>query len=126
MDAPLDRTPEEEDLATKYFLRDEQLAFRRKRIAQNGLMLFQQEYPVTPEEAFITTGRPAFNPEQLIGFLDEAPKPIAQLSLEGEEWNEHFRGELLVYENIEPSETYYIGADVSMGIRGGDYSVAKC
>ena len=34
--------------------------------------------------------------------------PIAQLSLEGEEWNEHFRGELLVYENIEPSETYYI------------------
>ena len=75
MDAPLDRTPEEEDLATKYFLRDEQLAFRRKRIAQNGLMLFQQEYPATPEEAFITTGRPVFNPEQLIGFLDEAPKP---------------------------------------------------
>ncbi len=125
VDAPLDRTPEEEDLATKYFLRDEQLAFRRKRIAQNGLMLFQQEYPATPEEAFITTGRPVFNPEQLIGFLDEAPKPIAQLSLEGEEWNEHFRGELLVYENIEPSKTYYIGADVSMGIRGGDYSVAQ-
>ena len=76
VDAPLDRTPEEEDLATKYFLRDEQLAFRRKRIAQNGLMLFQQEYPATPEEAFITTGRPVFNPEQLIGFLDEAPQSL--------------------------------------------------
>ena len=89
VDAPLDRTPEEEDLATKYFLRDEQLAFRRKRIAQNGLMLFQRNILqhlkkhllLQVDQYLILT---------LIGFLDEAPKPIAQLSLEGEEWNEHF------------------------------------
>lgn len=57
--------------------------------------------------------------------LEDAKQPIAQLALEGEDWKEHYRGELLLYENINPSETYYIGADVSMGIRGGDWSVAQ-
>ena len=125
VDRPLDRTPEEEGMASKYILSDEQLAFRRKRIAQNGTMLFKQEYPATPEESFITTGRPVFNPEQLIKYLEDAPEPKMQLALEGDDWNEHFRGELLLYDNIDPGETYYIGADVSMGIRGGDWSCAQ-
>ena len=125
VDRPLDRTPEEEEIASKYILSDEQLAFRRKRIAQNGTMLFKQEYPATPEESFITTGRPVFNPEQLIQYLEDAPEPKMQLALEGDDWNEHFRGELLLYDNIDPGETYYIGADVSMGIRGGDWSCAQ-
>ena len=122
---PLDRTPEEEDIAVKFKLSDEQLAFRRKRIAQNGTMLFKQEYPATAEEAFITSGRPVFNPEQLLEMLENVKPIVAQLALEGEEWKEHYRGELLLYENVDPSETYYIGADVSMGIRGGDWSVAQ-
>ncbi len=125
VDKPLDKTPEEEEIAPKYNLSDEQLAFRRKRIAQNGSLLFKQEYPATAEEAFITSGRPVFNPEQLVEMLEDAKQPIAQLALEGEDWKEHYRGELLLYENINPSETYYIGADVSMGIRGGDWSVAQ-
>ena len=125
VDKPIDRTPEEEQIATKYILSDEQLAFRRKRIAQNGHLLFKQEYPATAEEAFITSGRPVFNPEQLVEMLEKAKPPVAQLALEGEEWKEHYRGELLLYENINPSETYYIGADVSMGIKGGDWSVAQ-
>ena len=86
VDRPLDRTPEEEEIASKYILSDEQLAFRRKRIAQNGSLLFKQEYPATAEEAFITSGRPVFNPEQLIEMLEEAKQPIAQLALEGEDW----------------------------------------
>ena len=125
VDKPLDRTPEEKDIAVKFKLSDEQLAFRRKRIAQNGKMLFKQEYPATAEEAFITSGRPVFNPEQLLEMLENVKPIVAQLALEGEEWKEHYRGELLLYENVDPSETYYIGADVSMGIRGGDWSVAQ-
>jgi hypothetical protein len=26
---------------------------------------------------------------------------------------------------LDPADTYYIGADVAMGVRGGDYSVAQ-
>ena len=44
--------------------------FRRRKIAQNGIDLFKQEYPAEPEEAFLTTGRPVFNPEQLTYCLD--------------------------------------------------------
>ena len=37
-----ERTPEEEDLVDKYDLDNEQLMFRRKKIAQNGIDLFRQ------------------------------------------------------------------------------------
>jgi len=53
-----ERTPEEIDLAEEYDLDDGQLMFRRRKIAQNGIDLFRQEYPSEPEEAFLTTGRP--------------------------------------------------------------------
>lgn len=31
----------------------------------------------------------------------------------------------MLYRHHDPAETYYIGADVAMGIRGGDWSVAQ-
>ena len=75
-----DRTPDEEELAEKYSLDDEQLMFRRRKIAQNGIDLFKQEYPSEPEEAFLTTGRPVFNPEQLQGFLEHSRDPVERSS----------------------------------------------
>ncbi len=120
-----ERTPDEEDLAEKYFLDDEQLMFRRRKIAQNGIDLFRQEYPSEPEEAFLTTGRPVFNPEQLQKHLETARDPIERLALEGDEWINNLRGELTMYRRHDPGEQYVIGADVAMGVRGGDYSVAQ-
>jgi hypothetical protein len=120
-----ERTPEEQDLAKKFKLDNRQLMFRRRKIAQNGLELFQQEYPSVAEEAFLTSGRPVFNPNALQKMLDEAKDPIQRLALEGEDWVEHPRGELTLYYKHDPGETYYIGADVSMGVRGGDWSVAQ-
>lgn len=119
------RTPEEEDLVEKHGLDDNQLMFRRKKIAASGRELFAQEYPLTAEEAFITSGRPIFNLEQLQEMLDKAPDIIERLALEQEEWISNPRGELLVYKQHDPGETYYIGADISMGVRGGDWSVAQ-
>lgn len=119
------RTPEEEELVEKHGLDDEQLMFRRKKIAASGRELFMQEYPLTPEEAFITSGRPIFNLEQLQKMLEKAPDPIERLALEQEEWVPNNRGELIVYKQHDPGETYYIGADISMGVRGGDFSVAQ-
>jgi hypothetical protein len=115
-----ERTP-----AAKYDLDDKQLMFRRRKIAQNGIDLFRQEYPAEPEEAFLTTGRPVFNPEKLSGNLDEARDVEDRMALETDEWVNHSRGELTTYRKHDEGEKYVIGADVAMGIRGGDWSVAQ-
>lgn len=119
------KTPEEEELADKYGLDNEQLMFRRRKIAAVGRDLFMQEYPLTAEEAFITSGRPIFNQDQLQEALEKAPDPLQRLALEEDEWVENPRGELITYRMHDPGETYYIGADISMGVRGGDWSVAQ-
>lgn len=120
-----ERTPDEELLVETHGLDDEQLMFRRKKVAQNGLDLFRQEYPSTPEEAFLTTGRPVFNPEQLHSMHEEAPRSAPTMGLIGDTFQEDRRGELKQFYPLDPQETYYIGADVAMGVRGGDYSVAQ-
>ena len=123
--ANFERTPDEEKLAAEYNLDNEQLMFRRRKIAQNGLELFQQEYPSYPEEAFLTTGRPVFNPDQLQQNLRETRDLEEKLALETDEWVNHSRGELQIYRKHDAGEEYVIGADVAMGVRNGDYSVAQ-
>ena len=126
-------TPDELELVEKYGLDNEQLMFRRKKIATSGRELWSQEYPSEPDEAFLTTGRPVFDPPQLVEMARVAPNVLRRLALELEtmelespgEWREHHRGELLTYSEHDPGETYYIGADVAMGVRGGDFSVAQ-
>jgi hypothetical protein len=62
------RTTEEQELAETFGLDDEQLAWRRWCIRVNcggDLNQFRQEFPATPDEAFIATGTCVF-PQQLI------------------------------------------------------------
>ena len=123
-------TYEEMDLKEKFNLDNDQIYWRRRKIAASGRELFMQEYPATPDEAFISSGRPVFNPDQVTEMLRNAPMPIQRLALEGTretgfEWRENPRGELLVYKPMDHREFYTIGADVAMGQRNGDYSVAQ-
>lgn len=137
--APADfvRTPEEEDLIKEFshkgLTSNDQLYWRRKKVATNGMDLFKQEYPATPEEAFLSTGRPIFNTESLNTRLQhaKAKAPLKQMALEQaydektgralpiRVFRENARGELLVYRDRDERESYVIGADVGMGIRGG-------
>jgi hypothetical protein len=125
VEGDFERTPDEETLVELHGLDNEQLMFRRRKIAQNGLDLFKQEYPSTAEEAFLTTGRPVFNPDQLSKLAHSVPRSAPTMGLIGDKFTEDRRGELKVFRKVEPGETYYVGADVAMGIRGGDYSVAQ-
>ena len=133
------RTPVEDELVEQLGLDDEQLMFRRKQIAKTSLELFRQEYPATAEEAFLTSGRPVFNPDRIVeqardaraefghaGTDDKAVywEPMRRYALEGSEWQEHARGELHVYRDWDAHETYYIGADVGGGVQQ-DFSVAQ-
>jgi hypothetical protein len=123
-----ERTPDEEDLAAKHGLDNDQLYWRRRAIAASGLDLFKQEYPCTPEEAFITSGRPVFVQERIQEMLDLKKKPIKRLAMEGGKFFEDPRGELLLFHEVDPNETYYIGADVAVGIKDpekSDYCVAQ-
>jgi hypothetical protein len=127
-----ERTPTEEELVTLYKLDNEQLQWRRYKIGQNGIDLFRQEYPCTPEEAFLASGRPVFDPDVVAARLKEVKDPIATMALEYKggnemydwEWHHHPAGELRVYHPHSEKEDYYIGGDVGEGKRGGDYSVA--
>lgn len=120
-----ERTLEEQDLVDAYGLDDEQLMFRRVEISQTGKELFMQEYPSNPDEAFITSGRPIFNPEQIQEWLRVAPQPITRMAMEEGVLRDHPRGELFVYHPHDPMEVYTIGADVGQGVRNGDASVAQ-
>jgi len=120
------RTPEEEDLAALYGLDDEQLAWRRVEVSQSGRDLFKQEYPSCPEEAFLTTGSPVFNTEMLVRM--RASQVSSDFTRHGHTpgigFAENPRGDLFVWHPPYPGKSYTIGADVAMGYRGGDYSVA--
>lgn len=144
--ADFERTPDEIILANQHGLDDEQLWWRRLKIAKggttangadlSGLDYFRQEYPSTPEEAFLTTGRPVFNPDQIIKLLNEEVLPLYRMASEGDTFQKHERGELFLYRDLfTPDETgvdkrndrtveYAIGADVGGGLRG-DPSVAQ-
>jgi hypothetical protein len=130
------RVPDEEDLALRHDLDDAQLYWRRLEINRAGIELFKQEYPCTADEAFITSGRPVFTQEVLHKLIENAPSPIAQMAVEQVAvanpktkktdviWKlvENPRGELLVYHERDNAQQYYIGADVSVGIRDPDKS----
>lgn len=122
-----ERTPDEETLAATFGLDDQQLVWRRRKIATNGPELFKQEYPCTPDEAFLTTGRPVFDQEKIAQRLREVGPPLRRMSLNISEtaFDDDPRGDLWVYANPEPTGTYTIGGDVAMGVRGGDFSVAQ-
>jgi hypothetical protein len=119
------RTPDEDKLAAEYDLDDDQLYWRRRKIGANGLELFKQEYPLNADEAFLNTGRPVFHPDYLHERLKQSIKPIKLMAVEEGSVREHPAGELKVYHELEASGTYCIGADVGMGIRNGDPSVAQ-
>jgi hypothetical protein len=87
--------------------------------------ILHQEYPTTPEEAFIKSGSPVFDVEALDrlptrppirrGFL--ARTPGLQL-MHAED------GDLQVWELPQRKHRYVIGADVAEGLEHGDFSVA--
>ena len=69
----LKRTPEEEKLVELFGLDNEQLAFRRAKIAElsadgtDGLVSFRQEYPMTAQEAFqVSGGQSLIQPELVV------------------------------------------------------------
>lgn len=97
--------------------------------------MFQQEYPATPREAFLASGRPAFNRES----IDHYTEKLAELTAKGElppsceleaeppgismpRIVRHERGRLRIFFEPHDRHTYIVGADPSEGDPGSDAS----
>ncbi len=127
------RTDEEEELAQRYSLDDEQLAWRRWCIATNcggDIDKFHQEYPACPEEAFLATGACVFDQEALIRRMEEVrgqawnrgefnveyekqPDGTPSLSLRNWQWREDSRGGVRILKTPEKGVPYVLGADTA-------------
>lgn len=121
----------ESELREKHDLTYEQLNWRRwtiKNKCQGDDVLFMQEYPSTPEEAFISTGRPKFSIQALKKYQTITKPPVKRgylISKDGKvELIEDKNGYVSVWCEPEPDKFYCIGADVAEGLIDGDYSCA--
>ena len=88
-----------------------------------------QEYPTTPEEAFISSGRPKFNIRSLRDYQTRTKPPIKTGYLrEDESGSIQFiddpKGYISIWKEPEEGMSYSIGADVAEGLASGDFSCA--
>lgn len=123
---------EERQIQTEHELTLEQMYWRRKTLIDkcNGKVeKFKQEYPLTADEAFISSGKRIFPVES----CKPQVKNIAPHRLRGEvEWSENRAffnpaddGYLKIYKSPMRSHRYLIAADSSDGIQGGDPACAQ-
>lgn len=131
------RTPEEEELAQTYGLDDEQLAWRRWCIAEQcggDLDLFHQEYPASPDEAFISTGRCAFDQAALVRRREQVRRDIWErgvfrvtYGLNGKiatwKWQPEADGPVRILKHPQDGVPYVIGGDTAG--TGSDYFVGQ-
>lgn len=120
-------TPEEADIKKQFNLVDGQLAWRRKRLEEylGDLDRFKSQYPATPEEAWIPSGLLAF-PPAVVDRLErdvKMPSRVADIVPRCQVFDNP-NGSFKIWQEPQAGVYYDIGADVALGLEGGDYSVA--
>ena len=141
--------PYEKEIWERHKLTLEQLKWRRIQLNSPDMIrpgvrpedVFRQEYPLTPEEAFLATGQHFFLLTALAD-LEQSGKGVkkpaykAKFHLEGipsdrKDLSPILRpptlddyGELTVWEEPQEGEDYCIGADCAQGLEHRDNSVA--
>lgn len=118
-------------LREQFDLTWEQLNWRKKTIANKcggDLDIFHQEYPATPDEAFIASGRPKFNLKAVKEYelACQPPETVGDLlrTRDTVSINENDKGTFKMWLSPKKDVQYVIGADVAEGLVSGDYSVA--
>lgn len=130
-------TKEEKELQKTFGLTLEQLTWRRWCIANNcgnDIQQFKQEYPITPEEAFISTGKCYFEQEKIIKRMQEVKdiKPVMQgyfdydyngLRIINIRWIEDKEGAIKIYEKPKKYYPYVLAGDTAG--EGSDYFIGQ-
>ena len=77
----------------------------------------------TPEEAFISSGRPVFNIEKLNADIERLRgQTFRRGDLSGNRLVDNPRGSFRIYRDCKTDSRYAIGADVAEGLETGDFS----
>nr|DAD98139.1 MAG TPA: Terminase large subunit [Myoviridae sp. cthRr4] len=129
-----DLTQEEKDLQKQYNLTLEQLTWRRwciKNNCSNDINLFKQEYPICPEEAFLSTGNCYFNKENIINRINTAPESLVRgkftcyydgIRIRNQKFLEQDDGNIKIYEYPQKRVPYVLGGDTAG--EGSDFFTA--
>lgn len=80
-----------------------------------------QEYPTTPEEAFISTGKPYFDQRKILECKMMVQEP-EYYDIVGKEVVDVYAGPLMVWEKPKPNKNYVVGGDTAEGLHHGDFS----
>ena len=128
-------TPEELELMSAYSLDLEQICWRRWCIRNNcggSMDLFHQEYPATPDEAFVASGACIFDTEKLILQRARARKlerktgcfayVYNEIAITHWDFKEDAHGQICIIKTPEEGHPYVIGGDTSG--EGSDYFAA--
>ena len=119
-------TEEEKELQWIYNLSLEQLQWRRWCINNNcggDIEQFKQEYPINPEEAFISSGSCIFDKEKIINRINKLKKPIKtgffvyklenKINMSNIEWVDSPTGCIKIYEEPKKGYPYVLGGDTA-------------
>lgn len=120
-----DLTSEEIQLKKQFNLTDDQLTWRRWCIKNNcsgDIDQFKQEYPITPEEAFIATGNCVFDQQLIIDRLKSVPDPIDVGMFKYDYINEQISNIKWVSDKTGPIKIWKIPVDNMFYVIGGDTS----
>lgn len=126
-------TKEEKELQQIYGLTLEQLTWRRWCIANNcgnDIEQFRQEYPINPQEAFISTGKCYFDKKNIIKRIQEIKdiRPVMQgyfdydydeIAISNIRWIEDKEGAIKIYEKPKNKFPYVLSGDTAG--EGSDY-----
>jgi hypothetical protein len=104
-------TAEERELMSHHGLTLAQVAWRREK-KRTLKTLFDQEYPESPETAFLVTGEAFLEPQRIQELLRGCPDPL-EARPDG----------VRIWERPVPGRPYVAGADVAEGVPKGDWSV---
>jgi hypothetical protein len=124
---------EEYELLNNFNLTYEQLNWRKWTIQNkcNGdVEQFCQEYPSTPDEAFIASGRPRFSTTTLKQYRKNCKEGrrgyLEWVSKNPEDFKVKFiddpKGYIEIWKEPKEDRFYCVGADVAEGLKEGDYS----
>lgn len=129
-----DLTQDERNLQKQYNLTLEQLTWRRwciKNNCSNDINQFKQEYPICPEEAFLSTGNCYFNKENIINRINTAPEPLVRgkftcyydgIRIRNQKFLEQDDGNIKIYEYPQKRVPYVLGGDTAG--EGSDFFTA--
>ena len=112
---------EEDKIQDRHGLDLEQLYWRRLKVAEGGLSKFRQEYPLTAEEAFQTSGANVFNIEKLQSLIPSHIMKTQTFNYISSSFEDFKEGDIEIFQYPKFDENFVIGADCALGV-GQDYS----